>query len=106
MGKKQTSYSNEFKFKIIKEVLREDYTILEIANKYGITPKNIYNWRKTFDKKGPDIFSLNLPELTHYKTKLIEKEQHIDELHRQLGELNAQLTWAKKKSMGATHGDA
>ena len=38
--------------------------------------------------------------LDRYKTTLEQKEHQIDELHRQLGELNAQLTWAKKKSNG------
>lgn len=106
MSKKQTSYSNDFKFKVIKEVLRDELPILQIANKHGITPKNIYNWRSIFEKKGPDIFSLNDINLMGYKTKLGQKEQQIDELHRQLGELNAQLTWAKKKSMRAPHGRA
>ena len=103
MSKKQTSYKNEFKFKVIKEVIREELSILQIANKHGITPKNIYNWRSTFEKKGPDIFSLNDPNLTVYKSIIEQKSQQIDELHRQLGELNAQLTWAKKKSIGATY---
>ena len=100
MVRKQTKYSNEFKFKVIKEVLREDLTILQLATKHGITPKNIYNWRSLFEKKGSDLFSLNDPMLDRYKTTLEQKEHQIDELHRQLGELNAQLTWAKKKSNG------
>jgi transposase-like protein len=106
MGKKQTTYANEFKFKVIKEVLREELPILQIANKHGVTPKNIYNWKSTFEKKGADVFSLNDPNLTAYKVLLAQHEQKIDELHRQLGELNAQLTWAKKKSTGTAHVNA
>ena len=103
MAKKQKIYSNEFKFKVIKDVLRDEMPIIQVANKHNITPKNIYNWRDQFEKKGADIFSSNDPQLETYKVLLKDQSIQIDELHRQLGGLNAQLNWAKKKSNGAAN---
>jgi len=41
MSRKRTTYSAEFKTKLVLEVLREDNTLVEIASKNNITPKNI-----------------------------------------------------------------
>ena len=43
-----TQYSEEFKNKIVLEVLKADKTINEIASEYNIIPKNIQNWKNIF----------------------------------------------------------
>ncbi len=39
MSKKRTTYSAEFKSKLVLELLENEKTIAEIANKNNITPK-------------------------------------------------------------------
>ena len=48
MSTKRTTYSAEFKTKIVIEVLRNDKTLTEIASENNVTPKNIQNWKKIF----------------------------------------------------------
>ena len=40
MSTKRTTYSAEFKTKIVIEVLRNDKTLAEIASENNVTPKN------------------------------------------------------------------
>ena len=48
MTKKRTSYSAEFKVKVVLEVLKGDKTLNQISQEYNILPKNIINWKKQF----------------------------------------------------------
>ena len=48
MAKKRTSYSAEFKVKIVLEVLKNEKSINQIAKEHNILPKNIINWKKQF----------------------------------------------------------
>ncbi|WP_324172017.1 transposase [Sulfurimonas sp.] len=48
MSRKRTTYTAEFKTKLVLEVLKEDKTLNEIASVNNITPKNLQNWKKIF----------------------------------------------------------
>ncbi|WP_022942262.1 transposase, partial [Psychromonas hadalis] len=48
MSKKRTTYSAEFKSRLVLELLENEKTIAEIASKNNITPKNLQNWKKIF----------------------------------------------------------
>lgn len=48
MSRKRTTYSADFKAKLVLEVLEGEKTINEIASKYEIIPKNLVNWKKQF----------------------------------------------------------
>ena len=39
---------NEFKAKVVLEVLEKEQTINEIASKYELLPANVKNWKKMF----------------------------------------------------------
>ena len=95
---KRKTYSGEFKLKVVKEVLREEAPINEIASKHGISPKNIHNWKGIFEKRGSELFDEHNPEIEKYRKQLKEQEKQLDEAHRQLGKLSSELNWAKKKS--------
>jgi len=94
--RKYTRHTDEEKTKIILEVLKEEQTINEIASKYKVHPKSIIDWKKQFLANA--AYAMNPDKiLKEQKEKLRVKEKHIDELHRQLGDITAQLNWAKKK---------
>ena len=48
MSRKRTTYTAEFKTRLVLEVLKEESTLVEIASKNKITPKNLQNWKKIF----------------------------------------------------------
>ncbi len=95
--KKHKRHTDEEKTKIILEVLREDQTINEIASKYEVHPKSIQDWKKQFLANASYAMNPN-KSLKEYEAKIKERDKEVDELHRQLGNITAQLNWAKKKS--------
>jgi transposase-like protein len=95
--RKHKNYPDEQKVKIVLEVLREERTINEIASEYEVHPKSIQQWKSQFLANAHYAMSPN-KSLKEQKEKLKEKDKSIDELHRQLGDITAQLNWAKKKS--------
>ena len=48
MSRKRTTYSAEFKAKVVLEVLEGEKSLNEIASKYDLLPKNIQNWKRQF----------------------------------------------------------
>ncbi len=94
---KKKKYSDEFKTKVILEVLREEKTIAEISSLYGVHKCSIRDWKKQFST---NIHLAVNPKkgLNAYKEKIKEASKNEEELYKQIGKLTAQLDWAKKKS--------
>ena len=95
---KRKQYDSAFKFTVVKEVLREELSINALSSKYGVSPKNIHNWKRQFEERGVELFGAQAPEVKEYRELLAEQTKALDEAHRQLGKLSSELTWAKKKS--------
>ena len=93
-------HSAKEKSKIVLETLKEDKTIAQIGSEYNVHPRNIQYWRKKFLENVEVVFDKE-QIVRQYKEELKDKSSEIDELHRQIGELTAQLNWAKKKSREA-----
>ncbi len=53
--KKRRSYSGLFKAMILREFLKGEKTLLEIADQYGIHPNQIKNWKSLLLKRAPSI---------------------------------------------------
>jgi len=99
--KKQVKkYSAKEKSKIVLETLKEGKTIAQIGSDYNVHPRNIQYWRKQFLENVEVVFDRE-QIVKKYKEALRDEASKTDELHRQIGELTAQLNWAKKKSREA-----
>ena len=48
MSRKRTTYTADFKTKLVLEVLDGTKTLNEIATQYELLPKNLLNWKKQF----------------------------------------------------------
>lgn len=93
--KKRNNYSAEFKSKVVLEVIQETYTINEIAAKYGINPVVIGRWKSEFLERAAEIFKKGPSEA---EKELEEKNIHVAELERKVGQLTYEVDWLKKKS--------
>ena len=98
--KKCEQFSVEFKTKLVLESLKEEKTMAQIASEHGIDPKNLSYWRIQFLDNAEIVFNQK-KVVKEYKESLKQERAKTDELHRQIGELTAQLNWAKKKSREA-----
>ena len=59
MTKKRRKYSQQFKFKVALEAVRELKTINEIASAYDVHPTQVKSWKKQLLAEGPTVFGQN-----------------------------------------------
>ena len=90
MSKKRTNRTKDFKFKVALEAVKGDKQIAEIAEKYGVHPNQISQWKKQLLENGSEIFSAS--------TKSTEKahEQELEKLYKTVGKQQVAIDWLKK----------
>jgi transposase-like protein len=98
MNIKRKKYSPEEKAKIVLEVLREENTLTEIANKYEVSQQLISRWRSEFLSNMAMVFDKKTIETENLKTEYkAEKEALITKI----GQLTIDIDWLKKKQVEA-----
>lgn len=91
MGKRR-NFKPEFKAKVAIEAAKGMYTLSELAQKYNLHPNQISKWKKELEAHASELFSNKRGP----KTKEIEEEKA--KLYEQIGRLQMELEWLKKKS--------
>lgn len=92
MEKTRKSYPPSFKAKVALEAIKEQKTSAELASQYQVHPGQIRNWKTLATKGLIDLFT------DKRKSKDRDREELIQELYRQIGELKVDLDWLKKKA--------
>ena len=92
MTKKRKNYSQQFKFKVALEAIKELKTINEIASAYDVHPTQVKSWKKQLLTEGPSVFGQNVAQ------QLRNQEARETELYEQIGRLKMELEWLKKKA--------
>lgn len=92
MKSMRTQHTPIFKAKVVREALREDKTSSELASQFQVHPNMIRRWKQAACEGLPELFSTKKNKVDK------EKEQLIDELYKQVGQLKVELDWLKKKS--------
>lgn len=83
-------FSAEFKAKVAIEALKEQKTVAELALQYDIHPTQIQTWKKHFIENSSLAFSGK-------QTGDRENEANESRLYEQIGKLQVQNEWLKKK---------
>ena len=87
-------YSATFKADAVKELMKEEKTVSQLASEIGVHPSQLKEWKK--------VVVMGLPELFQREGKASEKsqehEQKVNELYGEIGRLTTQVSWLKKKS--------
>ena len=91
MGKRRRQFSEQFKFKVALEAVKELRTINEIASAYDVHPNQVSSWKKRLLEEGAEVFS--------GKRRCDQQRQAEQEaaLYEQIGRLKMELEWLKKK---------
>ena len=87
-------FSNEFKAKVALEALKGDKTLAELSSQFEVHPQQIITWKKKALE--------GLPELFQRKNGVSGKEESSidsDKLFQQIGKLQVENEWLKKKSL-------
>jgi transposase-like protein len=79
-----------FKAKVAIEATKNEKTISQLSNDFGVHPNQISQWKKILLQEAPNIFL--------DKRKKVNKDSDalISELYRQIGQLKVELDQIKK----------
>ena len=91
MKKKRQNHSAAFKAKVALEAIRGLKTSAELASQYGVHPTQIAKWKKRVLEEVPGIFS------GRQKRAEQDDEELRARLYQQIGQLQVELDWLKKK---------
>ena len=97
--KTRKQYSAEFKAKVVKEMLREEKTVGQLAAEYGVHSNMLYRWRDQALAGLPSLGSRPGRPGTRARCEAAWQEER-DALYAEIGRLTTQLTWVEKKSRG------
>jgi putative transposase len=88
-------YSASFKAQVVQEILKEEYTIGQIAAQHGIHPVQLGKWKAIALSGLPGLFGADRQKQAAEK---VAGEEKINELYAEIGRLTHQVAWLKKKS--------
>ena len=97
MGRKRRTFSASQKTKVALEALKERMTGAEIAAKYEVHPNQVSQWKQQAIEGLDGIFSDGVGK----GDQATDQSELIGHLYRQIGELQFELNWVKKKYEGA-----
>jgi len=92
MSKKRRQHSPEFKFKVALEAAKGNKTLAEVASEAGVHPNQISQWKSQLLDEGAALFRRDGDR------SLQEFEKREAELYEQIGRLQMELDWLKKKA--------
>jgi transposase-like protein len=91
-SRQRRSFSAEMKSRIALEAIKGQKTVQEIASHYGVHPSQVTSWRKQAAEAMPTVFADRRSKADN--SEEVEKA----ELYEQIGRLQVELDWLKKRS--------
>ena len=92
MPRSRRTISPETKAKIALEAIRGVVTVNELAAKYKVHPNQISKWKKQATDNMASLFADG-----RVKEKKDDADETIERLYREVGQLQCDLSWLKKK---------
>ena len=89
MAKRRKRYEPGFKARVALEALKERDTIAVIAKRFGVHSTLIHQWKKRLVEEAGTVF-----DGAEQRTEEVVSQA---ELYEQIGRLNVELDWLKKK---------
>jgi transposase-like protein len=92
MKRQRRQYSADWKAKVALEAIKGQRTVQEIASHYEVHPTLVTHWKKQLLEGAAEIFS-------NGKRAAADAEEELKaELYQQIGKLQVEVDWLKKKS--------
>ena len=92
MKRQRRQYSADWKAKVALEAIKGQRTVQEIASHYEVHPTLVTHWKKQLLEGAAEIFS-------NGKRAAADADEELKaELYQQIGKLQVEVDWIKKKS--------
>jgi len=85
------NHPSAFKAKVAIEAIKEEKTVSQLASLYEVHPTQIKQWKTLVLSNLENIF------LDKRKSANQDQEILVDRLYRQIGKLQVEIDWLKKK---------
>ena len=90
MSNKRKRYAPAFKAKVALAALKNEETIAELAQRFGVHPTMITSWKRALTDGATDIFDKG-------NKSRKQAEGQIDELYRHIGQLKVERDFLARK---------
>jgi transposase-like protein len=88
--KKRKVYPKELRARVALEAIKENKTVAEISSEYEVHSNMVSKWKKHLQDNIADIF-------IRKNEKDPSAEQQIDNLYKEIGRIQVENGWLKKK---------
>jgi len=92
MAGKRRRFTAEFKARVVRAALREDRTLAELAGQFDVHPNQIAEWKRQVLEALPEVFG------RRKAADARDSEDREARLYEQVGKLQVELEWLKKKA--------
>ncbi len=92
---KRNAHSPEYKIKAVLELLKEELTLAQVAQKYEVHPNMLSRWKAEFLEYSQGAFKRGKTEA---EKELKAEKERTQELEKLVGQLTLDVDWLKKKS--------
>jgi transposase-like protein len=87
-------YTPTFKAQVVRELLKEEKTLAQVAAEHDVHPTQLIKWRATALDGLPSLFVCQ-DNITALKA---DYEALLATLYEEIGRLSTQVAWLKRKS--------
>lgn len=91
MGNIKRNYSASFKAKVALDIIQNPDSLTAICSKHSVHPSQGRRWKLRVIAGLSELFSNPL------SNEVKQKDELIDALYKQVGQLKVELDWLKKK---------
>jgi putative transposase len=91
MKRQRRNFTAKLKAKVALEAVKENQTMSELSTKHEVHANMISAWKKTLTERAEELFDNKRGRKGEEGTEL------TDRLYRQIGQLQVELDWLKKK---------
>ena len=90
--KQRRKFGADFKARVALEAIKGQRTVQEIGSHYGVHPNQVTTWKRQAIEELPEVFA-------DHRLRGNESEEALKAaLYQQIGQLQMDLDWLKKKS--------